>query len=75
MPPITANNNIDNIAIVTMFLPPKCQKYFGFYSIIYDVFLVKNKKESVSQYRCAPPFILIRYKQLVLSLRSPTLTS
>jgi hypothetical protein len=43
MPPITANNNIDNIAIVTMFLPPKCQKYFGFYSIIYDVFIVKKE--------------------------------
>ena len=42
MPPITANNNIDNIAIVTMFLPPKCQKYFGFYSIIYYVFIVKE---------------------------------
>nr|DAO51704.1 MAG TPA: hypothetical protein [Caudoviricetes sp.] len=47
----------------------------GIYPIIYYVFIVKNKKESVSQYRCAPPFILIRYKQLVLSFRSPTLTS
>lgn len=48
MPPITANNNIDNIAIVTMFLPPKCQKYFGFYSIIVYVFIVKKNTHCFS---------------------------